>query len=84
MMTLTRKHIALIVVALALGWWLGQPARRPQPLEDRPVVRWIVRAAKQLLWIAVFVEEPPAEQPAQVQAVVGEDGYVKVDHGRGW
>jgi hypothetical protein len=83
-MNLNRNTVAVIVVALAVGWWLGQPARRPQPLEDRPVVRWIVRAAKQLLWIAVFVEEPPAERHMEVQAVVGPDGYVKVDHGRGW
>jgi hypothetical protein len=83
-MTLNRNTVLMLVAALALGWWMGQPARKPQPLEDRPVLRWIAKAAKTFLWVAVFVEEPPAEQPVQVQAVVGDDGYVKVDHGRGW
>lgn len=73
-----------VIVALALGWWIAQPPRKPQPLEDRPVVRWIIKTAKAALWIAVFVEPPPPEQTAEVRAVIGDDGYVKVDHGRGW
>lgn len=86
MSTQQRNTSILIVVALLAGWWVGSANRRPPgPLEDRPVARWIARTAKQLLWIAVFVEPPPpAHEPQSVRSEIGADGYVKVDHGRGW
>jgi hypothetical protein len=83
-MTLNRNTLLILVAAFLFGMWLGQPARKPQPLEDRPVLRWIIKAAKTCLWVAVFLEEPHPEQPDELRAVVGEDGYVVVDHGRGW
>jgi len=83
-MTLNRNTLLILVAAFLFGMWLGQPARKPQPLEDRPVLRWIIKAAKTALWVAVFLEDPPPEQNAELRAVVGEDGYVVVDHGRGW
>lgn len=83
-MTINRNTLLILVAAMALGWYLGQPPAKPQPLEDRPVLRWIIKAAKTALWVAVFVEPPPPEQHAEVRAVIGDDGYVQVDHGRGW
>lgn len=88
-MTIERKHVYLILAAFLIGWWWSSPRSNPSPwapANDRPVLRWVVKAAKSLLWVAVFVEEPPAEV-AECQALrseVGDDGYVKVDHGRGW
>jgi len=32
----------------------------------------------------VFVEEPPHEMHAEIRSHIGSDGYVQVDHGRGW
>jgi hypothetical protein len=81
---MTRTHLTILAVAFLIGVWIGQSARKPQPLENRPVLRWIAKAAKNALWVAVFLEEPHPEQNAELRAVVGEDGYVVVDHGRGW
>lgn len=85
-MSIDRKTVAIVVLALAAGYWFAGGAS-PQPTPDRPVVRWIVRAAKQFLWIAAFADPPPpAAEPARrlVQAPsIGEDGYPVVDHGRG-
>jgi hypothetical protein len=87
MIQLSHKQLAAIVSVLALVWWTsgGNAPPQPQP-SDRPVLRWIARAAKNLLWIAIVAEGPPADTPrAQVvHARVGDDGYQAVDHGRGW
>ena len=57
-MTDRQRYAAVVVVALMVGWWAGAAGSRdPKPLEDRPVLRWIARTAKSLLWVAVFVEE---------------------------
>jgi hypothetical protein len=89
MIQLTHKQLAAIVAVLALVWWTSggnsQPQPGPQPV-DRPVLRWIARAAKNCLWIALVAEGPPADtaRAQVVHARVGEDGYQAVDHGRGW
>lgn len=86
-MTLDRKTAAAVVVALALGYCLAyQPSPSPRP-DDRPVLRWIARAAKSLLWIALVAEQPPKDpQPDHrvAQNRIGDDGYPVVDHARGW
>jgi len=84
-MTIDRKTVMSLVAGVAIGYWLVGPAVNP-PKPDRPVVRWIVRAAKNFLWFAAFAERPPEPQPDQriVQApAIGEDGYPLIDHGRG-
>jgi hypothetical protein len=85
-MQIDRKTLFVLIAAVAFGYWMaGRPATPPAP--DRPAVRWIVRAAKNLLWIAAFADPPPAEAQGDrrlVQApLVGDDGYRIVDHGRG-
>lgn len=86
------RNTLLVLAAGFLLWWLsGPPAPQPQPFApptDRPVLRWIARAAKTALWIMVFAEGPPAEQ-ARGQLVhahgeIGEDGFQRIDHSRGW
>lgn len=84
MTTQQRNQSIVIVLAVLAGWWIGSASRPRSPLEDRPVLSWIARAAKSLLWVAVFVEPPPPQQPQQLRTEIGSDGYVKVDHGRGW
>lgn len=86
MISVTKKQLVAIVAAAVLAGWLFQdPAGPPSPQPpDRPVLRWIARAAKSLLWIAIVAEGPPSETARQsvVHARVGEDGYQTVDHGR--
>jgi hypothetical protein len=83
-MTIDRKTLLAIVAAVAVGYWLA--GSKPEPTPDRPVLRWVVRAAKSFLWIALVAEEPPAEleQTYLHHDHVGADGYRLVDHGRGW
>jgi hypothetical protein len=87
-MKLDRNTLLVLVACAALGYWLASsPDRKPQPLEDRPVLRWIVKTAKTLLWVAVFVEPAPPEPDARhiVKApAIGDDGYAVIDHGKGW
>lgn len=76
-----RQLAAAVLIALAVGWWVGSPPSKPDP--DRPVLKWIAKVAKNLLWVAVFLEEPP-DEIRTVRSEIGDDGYVQVDHGRGW
>lgn len=86
-----RRTLAAVAVALAVGYWLAaspsSPVPAPRP-NDRPVVRFLARVAKQFLWVALLAEKPPEEpQPdhhVARAARIGDDGYPIVDHGRGW
>jgi len=83
-----RRIITAVVVALVVGYWLASSPSSPVNVKpDRPVLRWISRAARTLLWVSLLAEKPPAEpQPDhQVRAVhVGDDGYPVIHNGRGW
>lgn len=83
---LDRSTLTAIAVVLLVWWLAAAPARRPTPAEERPVIAWVVRTAKSLLWIAAFAEKPPAapQEPVHVQHDTGVDGFPLVDHGRGW
>jgi len=83
---LDRKTLLVVVAALAVGYWLAGGAQRLTPETDRPVLRWIVKTAKSLLWIALVAEPAPPEQTTRLvqSRAVGEDGYPLVDHGQGW
>jgi len=86
-MKLDRNTVFVLVAAAAFGYWLaGDRSPRPGP-PDRPVLTWIARAAKNLLWIAAFADPPPpaARQDARlVQApTIGDDGFPLIDHARG-
>ena len=87
-MNLDRKTLLVLAAAFAIGYFLAQSAPSPEPpAPDRPALRWLARAAKNLLWIAAFADPPPpaARQDARlVQApTIGDDGYPVIDHARG-
>jgi hypothetical protein len=90
-MTLDRRILFALVAGVAVGYFLfaGGSAPSPwQPAPDRPVLRWIARAAKSFLWIALVAEPPhdPVEQGRHLvhSKPVGDDGFPLVDHGQGW
>lgn len=77
-----RNLVLVAVIALGIGLWVGQSTKEETP-QDRPILRWVAKAARNLLWIALVVEPPP-EDPQPLRSHVGDDGYVAIDHGRGW
>ena len=86
-MTFTNRQLVILCLAcMAAGWWLSSsPASpiNPTPHPDRPVIRWIARAAKTFLWVALVAEKPP-EDVQYVHTRVGDDGQPLLDHSRGW
>jgi len=92
-MLFDRKLIAIVLVCLAAGWWLGSsPASPINPTPQRPVLAAVGRiarvAARLGLWMAMAAEAPPQLLPNPQQLVrspsVDADGHRVVDHGEGW
>jgi hypothetical protein len=90
-MMVDRKTLLILAAGIAVGWFAfsGNGLPSPfQPAKDRPFLRFIAKAAKTFLWVAMFAEQPPqpAEQGRHLvhSPAVGEDGYPLVDHGQGW
>ena len=83
-----RRLLTAVVVALVVGYWLASSNDITPKPADRPVVRWIARAARSLLWVALLAEKPPEEpQPdhhVARAAAIGDDGYPIIHNGRGW
>jgi hypothetical protein len=85
--TFDRSTVFAVLAVLAIWWWAtpSRPAPRPwAPQQERPVVAWVIRTAKSLLWLAAFAERPPAAPDQTVQQRIGDDGFPLVDHSRGW
>lgn len=83
-MLLTPRQLAIVcLLCMVAGYWLSSSPSspvNPTPAPERPVLRWLAKAAKNLLWIALVVEPPPKEQ--LVQQRIGDDGFPMLDHGR--
>jgi hypothetical protein len=80
-MKLDRNTLLILVIVFAAGWWTSsRPGPGPGP-HDRPVLRWIAKAAKNLLWVAVFVEPAPPEAARVVHSRVDRDGNRVLDNG---
>jgi len=90
-MILDRKLIAIIVVTLAAGWWLGSSPSSPiNPTPQRPVLAAVGRlariAARLGLWAAMAAEPAPQLERQQIvrSPAVDAAGKRVVDHGEGW
>jgi hypothetical protein len=83
-----RKTLLIVAVAFVIGLYVSGSGRSdnpaPSPAPQRPVLRLIAKAAKTLLWVALFTEQPPAEAAYVVHARVDDEGRPMLDHGRGW
>ena len=90
-MILDRKLAAVVLVALAVGWWLGSSPSSPiNPTPQRPVLQAVGRlariAARLGLWAAMAAEPAPQADGRQLvhSPSVDADGHRIVDHGEGW
>ncbi len=90
-MLIDRKLVAVVLVALAAGWWLGSSPSSPiNPTPQRPVLAAVGRlariAARLGLWMAMAAETPPQADGRQLVHApsVDADGHRVVDHGEGW
>jgi hypothetical protein len=85
-MTIDRKTLLVVAAAFAIGYLAAQSVPLTPAAQDRPVLRWIAKIAKNLLWVALIAEKPPEPTPADVAKtrLLGEDGYPIVDNAGGW
>jgi hypothetical protein len=83
-----KKTLCIVAVAFVIGMYMTGSGRSdgpaPQPAPRRPVLQWISRTARTLLWVALLTEPPPAEKNYVVHARVDDEGRPMLDHGRGW
>ena len=90
-MLIDRKLVAIVLVCLAAGWWLGSsPASPINPTPQRPVLNALARltrtAARLGLWMAMAAEAPPHQEPQQIvrSPAVDAEGHRVLNHGEGW
>ena len=90
-MHIDRRAVAVVIVALAAGWWLGSSPSSPiNPTPQRPVIHALARltrtAARLGLWMAFAAEPAPQHEPQQIvrSPAVDSDGHRIVNHGEGW
>ena len=84
-MTIDRKTLLVVVLAVACGYAVANWKTEAAP--DRPFLRFIAKAAKTFLWVALVAEQPPeGPQPDHklAHSAIGEDGYPLIDNARGW
>ena len=89
-MLIDRKLVAIIVVTLAAGWWLGSSPSSPiKPTPQRPVLQAVGRlariAARLGLWMAMAAEPAPQQEQQQIvrSPAVDAEGHRVLNHGEG-
>jgi len=94
-MKIDRSTALGYVVVFFIGWYVAsssRPAPTPDPLHERPALRWVIRTAKVLLWGLAFAEpqpEPEPEPPAErldEEARLARSQYqgARIDWSEGW
>jgi hypothetical protein len=94
---MSRQSLIVVAALVTAAYWMGSgsapspsPSPEPEPLPNRPRLMWVIKAAKNLLWVAAFFEPPPAqsdfakkESSIHAHPGVDEQGFPIVDHTRG-
>jgi len=86
-MLLIRMRTLIVACAACafLGWCYSSGDSGPRPLSERPVAKWLSRAARAGLWVLWCAEPNPNPQPQFVHAPAPRgDDRREVNHGRGW
>lgn len=90
-MKIDKRMVLVAAAAFAIAFFVSQNGGSspiPNPFAparpDRPVLKFIARAAKTFLWIAVFAEERPADPHYTAHAAIGPDGHQVLNHAEGW
>ena len=90
-MLIDRKLVAIVLVCLAAGWWLGSSPSSPiNPTPQRPVLQAVGRlariAARLGLWMAMAAEPAPPVETQQIvrSPAVDAEGHRVLNHGEGW
>lgn len=89
MMKLDKRMVLVAAAVLAFAWFAAHNNNGgiiPNPFvpqrPDRPVLKFIARVAKTVLWVAVFAEPRPAAHGHHVvQARLVDGGREYLDHG---
>lgn len=89
-MKIDKNIVIAAVAAFALAWFMfhsdgGIPNPFTPQRPKRPVLAFIMKAAKTFLWVAAFAEPKPTDLSAHshtyiVKAGVGPDGHELLDH----
>ena len=80
MIEIKKAHLVYAAAAcLAVGYWLSTYHAAPAPV-DRPVLRFLAHLAKTGLWLMIFAEPNPTPQSTYKLALIGEDGFPRVNH----
>lgn len=90
-MKLDKRMVLVAVAAFAIAFFVAQrPGEGPFPnpfapaRPERPFLKFVVKAAKTFLWVAMFAEERPADPPYRDHASIGPDGVQCLNHAEGW
>ena len=92
-MLIDRRLIAIVLVCLAVGWWLGSSPSSPiNPTPQRPVLHALAKltrtAARLGLWMAFAAEPAPQSSQNPQQLVRGpavdSEGHRVINHAEGW
>lgn len=90
-MKLDKRMVVIAVAAFAIAWFVATNQGNsviPNPFvpqkPDRPVLRFIAKVAKTVLWVAVFAEPRPQPQSHYVQTQIGPDGHECLNHAEGF
>lgn len=89
-MKIDKKLVAVALVAFAVAFFVAQRGDSPIPnpfvpaKPERPFLKFVIKAAKTFLWVAMFAEERPQDPQYRDHACIGPDGNVTLNHGEGW
>lgn len=89
-MKIDKRTAVVAVAAFALAWFVAHGSGSPVPnpfvpaRPQRPVLQFIAKLAKSLLWVAVFAEKRPADPQYTCRVVDTPESGAVLNHAEGW